>query len=409
MDAAFDAPAPDTSTDVPGADTSVDTATDVPDIAVDLPGAIAGVEPESQANHPPMIDGNGYLYRVTESEQADGNNPRMMRSVDDGATWEEVDAANRPEANDLEGCWQLQVGTSIVLTVAANNDVWFEVFNTSDAADRPDQWVLDEHVVDELSNSGGVVQFSSVAHTSDDRYWLFHSGTVRSGRQEIQYRRRAADGTWSDASILGDPSGSWTGPRGVVGAGDVTHVFYTDYENAELYWRTLDLDGTLSAATRIDVDGLSSERIPHTNTVIYSVGGSEIMTVGWADADGALWSARIVDGAVGAPEQITAEPVLEDPSVARNDGTVAHFAVDGSTVHVLWTDDASGDVLHASRPHDGAWSAPEVAWDSGDDIAWWVYANVYERRGRTRLGFTYDIGEHADDVGNIEYDEINLD
>jgi hypothetical protein len=332
----------------------------------------------------------------------------MMRSTDDGATWAEVDAGNRPSARDLEGCWQLQVGTSIVLSVAANNNVWFNVFNTSDAADRPDQWVTDEQVVDELSNSGGVVQFSSVAPTSDGRYWLFHSGTVRSGRQEIQYRRRAVDGTWSPEQILGDPAGSWTGPRGILGRGDVTHVFYTDYADAELYWRTLANDGTLSGATRIDTAGLSSERIPHTNTVLYETGGSEIMTVAWADAAAALWSAQIVDGAVQTPEQITADPVLEDPSVARNDGTVAHLAVDGTTVHVMWTDDGSGDVRHASRPHGGSWSTPTTAWSSGSNIAWWVYSNVYDRRGRTRLGFTYDIGEHPDDEGNIEYDEIDL-
>lgn len=397
--------------DAPAGDASTRDAPplDVPDIPVALPGFIEGVEPETQSNHPPMIDGNGYLYRVTETESSDGNNPRMMRSIDNGATWAEVDAGNRPSARDLEGCWQLQLGTAIYLTVAANNNVWFTRFNTSDAPDRPDQWVIDEEVVDELGNSGGVVQFSSVSPTSDGRFWMFYSGTVRSRRQEIQYRRRGADGTWSGAEILGDAAGSWTGPRGIAGAGDVTHVLYTDYENAELYWRTLSDEGVLSSPTRVDVAGLSSERIPHTNAVLYSAGGSEVITVAWADDSGELWSAQIVGSEVQAPERITADAVLENPSVALSDGTVAHLALDGTTVHVLWTDLASGDVLHASRPHGGSWSAPEIAWDSGDNVAWWVYANVYVRAGRRRLGFTYDVGEHADDVGFIEYDELNLD
>jgi hypothetical protein len=379
-----------------------------PDIPVDLPGSIEGVEPESQANHPPMIDGNGNLYRVTESGADDGNNPRMMRSTDSGATWSEVDAGNRPSARDLEGCWQLQVGTAIYLTVAANNNVWFSVFHTSDAPDRPDQWVVDEEVVDELDNSGGVVQFSSVARTSDGQFWLFHSGTVTSERQSIQYRRRSVAGEWSSPQLIGESSGSWTGPRGILGAGDVTHVFYADYENAELLWRRLEPTGTLSSPTRLDVDSLSDERIPHTNAVYYDAGGREVLTVGYGDGDGALWTATITDGVVGTPQLVTSDPVLADPNVAANDSTVAHLAVDGTTVHVLWVDLESGDVLHSVRPHGGDWSAAEVAWDSGSNIAWWVYGNVYERGNRRRLGFTYDIGEHPDDEGNIEYDEITL-
>ncbi len=96
------------------------------------------------------------------------------------------------------------------------------------------------------------------------------------------------------------------------------------------------------------------------------------------------------------------------PSVARNDGTVAHLSVEGTTIHALWTDLATGDILHSKRAHGGAWSTPVTVWASGNNIAWWVYGNVYERSGRTRLGFTYDVGVHADDVGDIKYNEITL-
>ncbi|MEM9187539.1 MAG: hypothetical protein AAGF12_00085 [Myxococcota bacterium] len=388
---------------------SSDATRDVgPDIMVNLPGSIDGVEPESLSNHPPVIDGNGNLYRVTESVQDDGNNPRMMRSTNGGETGSEADEDNRPSARDLEGCWQLQVGTRIYYSVAASDRVWFAAFNTSDAPDRPDEWVIDERVVEDLGNSGGVVQFSSLAHTSDGQIWLFYSGTVRSGRQSIEYRRRSASGSWSEPSPIGDASGSWTGPRGVVGANDTTYVFYTDYENAELYVRTLDASGNLSNATRLDVDGLSDERIPHTNAIYYDAAGVETLVVGFTDTDGALWSVTLSDGAAAAPVLVTSGPVLEDPSVAQNDGTVAHFAVDGTTAHVVWVDDDSGDIFRSSRPNGGQWADATRVWDSGSNIAWWVYANVYERGNRRRLGYTYDVGEHPDDEGNIEYNEVTL-
>ncbi|MDQ3032681.1 MAG: hypothetical protein M3Y87_09710 [Myxococcota bacterium] len=379
-----------------------------PDIPVDLPGSIDGVEPEAHANHPPMIDGNGSLYRITESTQAEGNNPRMMRSTDSGATWAEADEGNRPGARDLEGCWQLQFGSEIYVSVAANRRVWFQIFHTSDAAERPDEWVFHEQVGPDLVNEGGVAQFSSLARTSDGQIWLFHSDSMISGRQQIGFRRRSASGVWSDERAIGETSGSWTGPRALLGEGDVTHVFYADHLADRLYWRTLSPSGELSSATRLDTSGTSSERLPHTNAVYYDHAGAEVLVVAFADDAGILRAITITDGEVGAEVAISPQPVLENPGIALNDGTVAHLAIDGTTVHALWVDLASGDVLHSARPHGGAWSAPVVAWDSGADGAWWVYGNVYRRGGRRRLGFTYDIDDHPDDEGHIEYDEITL-
>jgi hypothetical protein len=396
------------TTSGPTSSDSSDTSTgELPD-EPNLPGFIEGVEPESHSHHSPMIDGNGNLYRLTESPSSDGNSPKMMRSSDNGETWAEVDAGNRPMASDLEGCWQLQVGTALYVSVANSDQVWFSIFNTSDAAENPDQWVVDDEVVEDLDNGGGVAQFSSLAHTSDGQTWLAHSGTMIDGRQQIEYRRRSASGSWSEGESLDDPGGSWTGPRLLTGADDVTHLFYKDHLEDALYWRTLAPSGALSGRTRIDAAGTSEERVPHTSAVYYDAAGSEVIVLAYADPQGLLRAVTITDGVPDEGELVTPDPVLEDPAVATNDGTVAHLAVDGTVVHALWTDLDTGDVLHASRPHDGTWTDADVAWSSGDGIAWWVYGNVYDRGGLRRLGFTYDVGEHRDDLGNIQYDEITL-
>ena len=173
-----------------------------------------------------MIDQNGNLYRLTESQKSDGNRPRMMRSTDGGSTWAEVDAAHRPASRDLEGAWQLQIGTSIYVSVANSNNVWLHIFNTSDATAQPDHWVHDERVIKDLDNVGGVAQFSSLAYTSDDHLWLFHSDSMIDGRQQIGYRQRSPSGAWGPRLSLAETDGSWTGPRPIVGLNDVTHVFY---------------------------------------------------------------------------------------------------------------------------------------------------------------------------------------
>lgn len=379
-----------------------------PGIAPGLPGTIEGVEPESHSHHPPMIDSTGTIYRITESNKNDGNNLKMMYSIDGGVEWQEADVDNRPNASDIEGSNQLQFGSTIYVTVAANRKVWFSAFNTSDAEDNPNKWTVDEGVDLELNNSGGVVQFSSLVRTSDGQFWVFYSDTMVSGRQQIGFKRRSINGEWSAKQLIGDAAGSWTGPRAILGKGDVTHIFYNDFLGHALYLRTLDADGNLSQPVLITAD-LSVERIPHTAPVIYESDGKETIVIAYSDREGILKTVRIVDGVVDSPESVSNDQVLQNPDVAKNDGTVGHLSVYKNSVHAVWTDNKSGDIQHSVKAKDAAWTPPKILWDSGDGIAWWVYGAVFVRGLETSLAITYDVGPHEDDVGMIFYNEIPLD
>jgi hypothetical protein len=382
-----------------------------PDGAPDgeLPGAIEGVEPEAHSHHPPMCDGNGNLYRITEAPESEGNRPKMMKSSDGGGTWAEVDADNRPAANDLEGGWQLQEGTAIYASFTHDATVWFEVFHTSDAADRPDQWVTEE-VIDSGLSEHDVEQFSSLARTADGQFWAFYSDTLAEGRQQIGFRRRTGAGTWASKTSVDVTTGSWTSPVGVVDGDDVTHLFYKDHLADQLMWRTLGPGGQLSDATRIDTSGTSAQATPQTNPVAFEDSeGRQVVVIAFATAGGVLTSVTITGGAVGAEQPISAAAVMLSPGITDNGGAVAHLALDGTTVHAMWADAATGDIVHGLRAADGSWTGEATAWDSGDDEAHWLYAAVYQRGGVRRLGFTYDVGPHADDSGQIRYDEIQLD
>lgn len=385
----------------------IDAADALTEVPANLPGAIGGVEPESHAHHPPMSDGNGNLYRITETPFADGNHPRMMKSSDRGESWVEVDADNRPEARDLEGGWQLQSGTSIYSIFTRGQDVWWNEFHTSDALTQPDAWITEERLETGLSSSG-MIQFSSLTRTSDGQFWLFYSDEVESSRQQIAYRRRMGADTYSAKANVGASSGSWTAPVSVLGAADVTHLFYKDHLAHRLYWRTLDATGVLSDATRIDTSGTSAEAVPHTNAVVYDRGGDEVVVIAYTDATGVLASVTITNGVVALREAVSVDAVLRNPPVVGNEGAIAHLAVDGTTVHALWSDAATGDILHATRPDGGSWTPPIRVWDSGGSEAHYVYGEVYVRNARSRLGYTYDIGPHPDDEGNIEFNELTL-
>ncbi len=371
-----------------------------------LPGSIDGVEPESHSHHPPIIDGNGNLYRIVESPQDDGNEPKMMKSDDGGATWAEVDGGNRPDASDLEGTYQLQVGTRVFFTVTRGSDVWFFAFDTSDG-DNPDTWLPTEQVDEDLSN-GSVVQFSSLAQLQDGSFWLAYSDTLVSGRQQIALRPRDPAGVYGAKISVDVDSGSWTGPRLVSGSDDTTHLFYKDDLDHHVYWRTIAPDGELSRATQVDADGSSQEPIPHTHPVVFEVDGQEVIAFAMANGDDQLAAVTIVDGALEPEETLSDDPVLQNPPVLLNEGAVAHVALAGTTVHAVWTDDATGAVLHRSKAASQPWSEVATLWSMPDANASWLYCTVLTNFGCPRLGCTLDVGPHEDDIGDIQYLEFPL-
>ena len=370
-------------------------------------GSVDGVEPESVAHHPPVQDGNGNLYRFVESIKADGNQPRMMKSSDGGATWREVDEAGRPSASDLEGTYQLESSGALYVSVSTGDSVWWNQFNTSDANEKPDQWVASE-LVDDGLNATNMKQFSSLARTSDGRFWIFYSDSLVDERQQVAFRRRDTDGTYGESFELDLQTGSWSGPRAVVGSDDTTHILYKDDLNHHLLWRTLTPDGELSDAVRVDSGGTSSVVVPHTHPLLWEKDGQDVITVAFTGADHRLKVVTLTGGEVGEEVPLSSATLLEDADVVTNEGAVAHLASDGQRVHAVWTELETGNVQHRIRAADGKWGEEETLWASSGETALYVYCSVLSDQRCPRLGCTYDVGPHSDDRGDIRYFEYQL-
>ena len=382
-----------------------------------LPGSIAGIEPEAHSHVPPYADGNGNLYRVTEeyySPVPNYNSPRMMRSADGGRTWSEVDAANRPTDRDLEGSWLLQSGTSLVYVHTNGARVTYSEFLTSDAPTTPDRWVVrNERGITGLA--AGSRQWACAARTRDGRTWVFFSDTVVGGNMQLAFMRRNAAGSWTPKTRISTDAESLAGASCVVDpATDVTHVVYHDYARKQVLARTLSPGGELSPAVRVDTTGTSTATLNYhavTNPVVYSFGGSTVLTAMYASASG-VRAVSVVDGVVGAEEVVDpAAPLISPPNTDKNtgnDGPVMHLAVDGSTVHAVWAVASTGDVWHSRRPHGGAWTTPVRLVDSGAGHVSWLYSNVLRLGGVGVLGYTYDLGPHPDDGGDIRFDRVPL-
>ena len=382
-----------------------------------LPGTIQGIEPEAQSHVPPYADGNGNLYRIVEefgSPEPNHNTPRMMKSGDGGSTWVEVDEVNRPTDNDLEGSWLLQAGTALVYVYTDGGTVSYSTFNTSDAATNPDRWeTKDERGITGLS--AGSQQWTCAARTSDGRVWVFFSDTLVGSNKQLSFIRRDSAGSWTTKTRISSDTDSFAGATCVVDpVTDVTHVFYHDYANKQVLYRSLTTAGALSAATRIDTTGTNTANRDYnavTNPIVYTTDGSSVVTAMYASASG-VRAVSITDGVVGTEQVVdTAAPLISAANSDKNtgnDGPVMQLAVHGSTVHALWAAESTGDVWHSSRPHGGAWTAPERLVDSGPGHVSWLYANVLTLGGGQVLGYTYDVGPHLDNAGDIRYNHVPL-
>ncbi len=368
------------------------------------PGSIAGVEPESLAQLSPVRDANGTLYRLTESEKSDGNNPRMMKSSDGGSTWAEVDAANRPEARDLEGLYQVQHGSALYYSMNLGTRTVWVSFNTSDAASSPDRWVAEETVASGYDKSSA--QYSSLVRLDSGEFWIFYSFT-EDGRSQIGFRKRTGPDQYGSEQRLASAGGDWSGPRAVA-AGDRTYVVYKDDAGDALYLRTLSATGTLSSPRRVDQNGTNSVPVPHLNPVVYQRDGQEVVEVAFAGADERLRSVSLVDDELTEEQLISSSPVLSDADVVENEGAVGNLSRGGDATYIVWTDEGSGDILWRRNASSGGLGPIETFWQSSNEVALYVYCSVFEDDGCRKLGCTYDVGPHDDDVGQIEYRELAL-
>jgi hypothetical protein len=338
----------------------------------------------------------------------------MMKSADGGQTWSEVDAANRPTDRDLEGSWLLQSGASLIYVHTNGARVTYSEFRTSDGAGTPDRWVVrNERGITGLV--AGSRQWACAARTGDGRTWVFFADTMVGSNMQLAFMRRNAAGSWTPKTRISTDAESLTGASCVVDpATDTTHVVYHDYARKQVLSRSLSPSGVLSPAVRVDATGTSTTALNYhavTNPVVYSVGGSTVLTAMYASASG-VRAVSVVDGVVGAEEVVDpAAPLISPPNTDKNtgnDGPVMHLAVDGTTVHAVWAVASTGDVWHSRRPHGGMWSTPVRLVDSGAGHVSWLYSNVLRLGGATVLGYTYDLGPHADDGGDIRYDRVPL-
>jgi len=372
-------------------------------------------EAETQAFMGVLQDSNGNLYRVLESTLADNNQPRMMKSTDEGLTWTEQDAANRPGTSagvicDLESghvTWD-HVDKTITFTWQRSGNVAYSKFKTSDAASNPDTWTSN---VRELHTTVTAAAPQYTSHTSpqDQAYeWLFWG----SNTPKPQFRSRTNSSTLGSVT---DVDSTGVNPSAVLLPNEHDTMIIYEKSN-QVHYKKLTSSGTLdSSSTRVDASGLqtgsSGAVVAYAAPVAYlgPNGTDVVVSVLFIDVNGDLRSVDIVNGTPGSESVVTTNNPAADVGTTTSLQGVIALAVHGTTLHAVWADGTSYDVLHASKPYGQSWSGTDTLYNTagGEDVDW-VSAAVVTHSGQTYLGYTYYVGPFTEDAGTTYYNRLSL-
>lgn len=343
------------------------------------PGHVGGTFIENPGRIGPWQATNGDLYFMMEPAETD-NVFMMMKSTDDGRTWQEVDGKHRPQTDDLESVDSRLVGDTIHILHQVTRSARYHAFRTSDHPSQPDTWA----VCDEVAGTAtAIAQTASMVVRSDGTMVAFYLG-----QEKIHFSTRKKNGMWSAMrTIDGSRQPNQAGPQAVLGHDDVIHLAYYGTDGT-IWYRCLQANGTLTSRQAI-ATGAGTTRAEYGAVLplIYNDETDEVVIL-YRLASGLLWEKRVTSGGVVSDATlVTDRKVVTDAVDSQQAG--ADAVLNGETVHVLFIEETSRSIL-STNDSDG-WQPPIVEVD--DILGSWVRGTVYARKDGVRVyGYVYDAG-----------------
>lgn len=383
-----------------------------PTITLNVPdGLLGGSYAETPMDVGPVRDGNGNLY-VVQEYSVPAPSFAIMKSTDGGDQWAAMDGANRPSRRDLEAVDVVQSGTSIYMLHQQTNNVSFHSFRTSDDG-TPDTWNLKNEDVIIPQPTAVLDQMCSLVRRSDGSFVACYASDPSGASGRCAFNTRSSGGTWSGTAtdIDGQGSTSFMQAATVLGASDVTYLFYLDATNGILYMRTISAANALSARTSFATGLGTTTAFNHAivKPAYYDSSGTEVIVVVYAKSDSKLYSRHIVGGTPATEQAVTSETVVNDATGTTSRAPAATLSVDGTDAYVVYADAATSDVWVRKSAAGGAWSAATEVVDNV--TAQFAIGNIFTHSagngGQKVFGFTYDDGSNGE-TGHIKYAEYVL-
>lgn len=196
-----------------------------PDFSVEVPvGHLGGTFVETPARIGPYESSKGELYFIMEPTETD-NYFMMVKSIDGGESWFEVDAENRPHISDLEGVGSVRSEDGIIHIVhQISEGVYHHAFATSDHSEPKDRWMVNSHLI--TAHEEPPTQVADVTLRPDGSLLaVFAAG------DQLQFSILEPKGNWSKPQYLNhEYSTGFTNPS-VVGLPDGTvEITYKSFD-----------------------------------------------------------------------------------------------------------------------------------------------------------------------------------
>jgi hypothetical protein len=319
----------------------------------------------------------------------------MIKSTDNGRSWREIDAANRPRTNDLESVDSRQTGDTIHILHQVTRSARHHSFRTSDHPTHPDTWAVRDE------NAGSVTaiaQTATMEMRSDGSIAAFYLGQAK-----IHYSVRSPAGNWSEVMTMDpDIAPNQAGPQAVLGKNDVIHLGYYGTDGSIWYRRFLP-NGSFTPRQQL-ATGAGTSRAEYGAVLppLYNPQKDEVIII-YRLANGNLWERRIVNNSQPTPAvKVTDRSVVTNAVDSQQPGADAVLV--GETVHVLFIEQSSRSIFST---HDkGGWQPPKLQVDN--ILGSWVRGNVYTRKDGVKVyGYVFDAGSDGG-AGMNRFAEIVL-
>ena len=380
----------------------------LPELSLTIPaGHLGGTFVETPGRIGPWQTSSGARYFIMEPTETD-NVLMVVRSEDAGRTWQEVDGANRPRSDDLEGLASVFVDGVIHILHQTSDHVWYHAFNTADTSlfrnesSTGDTWGITDDSV--ATPTEPPTQVAALAARSDGSLVAVYGGA-----QHLHYKIRSAEGIWGIEYNIEASAGSFlSGPQTVTGQDDVVHLAYSRSDGTGWYRQILP-SGSLSDPVQLTNDlGITEYDVGAFLPLVYLSQSETVVTV-YRRSDGVLESRFINRNGVPAnPAQVSDRKVVQnavDSDQVGADAIVASDA-DGDRVHLLFIEADTGSIYATNAGSDGSW-VPAMLQIEGIHAQWVRGALNTNEAGQRVYGFVYDAGSNGGS-GMNKYAELGL-